>query len=97
MNAAGLRVLGARSLEDLNLGSHERGEKFALRSASTGGRIEGERLPFSRALRGEAVVEEMIARRGGTGEDVFIRISAAAVFSIRPSSTRRATSVCTFL
>src|SRR4029450_8054220 len=60
VNAAGLRVLGALSLEDLNVGSHQRGEKFALRSAATHERIEGERLPFSRALRGEAVVEEVI-------------------------------------
>jgi len=79
VNAAGLRVLGASSLEELNLGSHERGEKFALRSAATGERIEGERLPFSRALRGEAVVQEVIARRADTGEDIFIRTSAAPI------------------
>jgi PAS domain S-box-containing protein len=79
VNAAGLRVLGAASLEDLNAGSHERGEKFALRSAATGERLEGERLPFSRALRGEVVVEEVIARRADTGEDVFLRTSAAPI------------------
>jgi PAS domain S-box-containing protein len=78
VNVAGLRVLGASSLEDLNLGSRERGEKFEIRSA-TGERIEGDRLPFSRALRGEAVVEELIARRIDTGEDVFIRTSAAPI------------------
>jgi PAS domain S-box-containing protein len=79
VNAAGLRVLGVRSLEDLSGGSHERGEKFAIRSTATGERIEGERLPFSRALRGEAVVEEVIARRADTHEDVFIRTSAAPI------------------
>ena len=79
VNAAGLRVLGVRSLEDLSGGSHDRGEKFALRSAATGERIAGEQLPFSRALRGEAVVEEIIARRADTNEDVFIRTSAAPI------------------
>ncbi len=79
VNAAGLRVLGVSSLEDLSAGSHERGEKFAVRSAGTGERIEGERLPFSRALRGEAVIEEVIVRRADTGEDVFVRTSAAPI------------------
>jgi PAS domain S-box-containing protein len=79
VNAAGLRVLGVRSLEDLSGGSHERGEKFAIRSATTGECIAGEQLPFSRALRGEAVVEEIIARRADTNEDVFIRTSAAPI------------------
>jgi PAS domain S-box-containing protein len=79
VNAAGLRVLGVQSLEDLNASSHERGARFALRSAATGERIEGELLPFSRALRGEAVVEEVVARRGDNGEDVFIRTSAAPI------------------
>jgi PAS domain S-box-containing protein len=83
VNAAGLRVLGVPSVEDLNVGSHERGEKFALRSTATGERIEGERLPFSRALRGEAVVEEVIARRADTGEDVVIRTSAAPIVDNR--------------
>ena len=79
VNVAGLRVLGAPSLEDLNRGSRERGDKFHIRSAATGERIEGDLLPFSRALRGEAVVEELIARRIDTGEDVFIRTSAAPI------------------
>jgi signal transduction histidine kinase len=79
VNAAGLRVLGVGSLEDLSGGSHERGDKFALRSATTGERIAGDHLPFSRALRGEAVVEEVIARRADTLEDVFIRTSAAPI------------------
>ena len=79
VNAAGLRVLGAPSLEELNVGSHARGEKFALRRAATGEPIAGESLPFSRALRGEVVVEEIIARRADTGEDVFIRTSAAPI------------------
>ena len=79
VNAAGLRVLGASSLEDLNLGSRGRGEKFAVRSAATGEPIAGERLPFSRALQGESVVEELVVRRADTGEDVFIRTSAAPI------------------
>jgi PAS domain S-box-containing protein len=79
VNAAGLRVLGVRSLDDLSGGSHERGEQFAIRSAATGEPIDGERLPFSRALRGEAVVEEVIVRRADTHEDVFIRTSAAPI------------------
>ena len=79
VNAAGLRVLGVRSLADLGAGSRERGEKFALRSAATGDRIDGDRLPFSRALRGEAVVAEVILRRADTGEDVFLRTSAAPI------------------
>jgi len=79
VNAAGLRVLGVGSLEDLSGGSHERGDKFALRSATTGERIAGEHLPFSRALRGEAVVEEVIVRRADTLEDAFIRTSAAPI------------------
>src|SRR5206468_3928286 len=46
VNAAGLRVLGVSSLDDLNAASHQRAKKFALRSAATGLAIEDERLPF---------------------------------------------------
>ena len=79
VNAAGLRVLGVQSLEELSGGSHARGEKFALRSVETGERIEGSRLPFSRALHGEALVAEVIARRADTGADVVLRTSAAPI------------------
>src|SRR4029450_11528468 len=46
VKAGGVGVLGVRSVEDLSGSSHERGEKFGIRSAATGERLEGERLPF---------------------------------------------------
>ncbi len=79
VNSAGLRMLGAKSVEDLNARTKELSEKFDVRSTQTGQRIPVEDLRFSRALRGEVVADEVIARRADTGADVIIRGSAAPI------------------
>jgi len=80
VNAAGLRVLGVRSVEDLGAGSRERGEKFALRR----------RRPAN-ALTATAALLACAARRSGAAEVIMRRATPARMWSygrpLRPSST----------
>ncbi len=79
VNAAGLRMLGAESLDELNSDLPELAAKFAIRSVDTGEPLPPEALQVARALRGESVVEDVVARRLDTGADLFLRSSAAPV------------------
>ena len=79
VNAAGLRMLGASSLEDLPCDVSDLAERFAIRSAESADPLGPDELQFTRALRGEVAVDEVIARRLDTGEDLFLRSSAAPV------------------
>jgi PAS domain-containing protein len=63
VNRAGLEMLGAKSVADLNARITELSDRFDVRSAKTGERIPADQLRFSRALRGETVSEQIIARR----------------------------------
>ncbi|HVD90698.1 MAG TPA: ATP-binding protein [Vicinamibacterales bacterium] len=78
-NAIGLRMVGAKSVEDLNRHIAALAQAFAVRSAETGDPIPVERLQFTRALQGEVVGGEVIARRADTGSDVVLRTSAAPI------------------
>ena len=78
-NAAGLRLLGAGSLADLQMPHAERVARFRLRSAATGAPLDPEELSFAKALRGETVIHEVVAGRADTGADVVLRTSAAPV------------------
>jgi PAS domain S-box-containing protein len=79
VNSAGLRMLGATSLDDLNERQEELRAQLALRSIKTGARLTSSERPFSRALNGEVVAEELRARSRDTGEDIFIRSTAAPI------------------
>ena len=77
-NATALRQLGAASLADLQERIGELGAKFNIRYPD-GRPVPPDELSFARALRGEAAVEDVIARNAETGEDVHIRGASAPV------------------
>ena len=77
-NEHALRQLGASSLADLRERIGELGAKFNVRR--TDGRpVPPDELSFSKALRGEVAVEDVIARNAETGEDLHIRGASAPV------------------
>ena len=78
-NTNALKVLGASSVEDFNARIAELGEKFAIRWPD-GRRLCTEELQFVRALKGETAIEEVIARRADTGEDVYFRAASAPIY-----------------
>jgi DNA-binding NarL/FixJ family response regulator/signal transduction histidine kinase/PAS domain-containing protein len=54
-------------------------ERLQHRYPATGERVPPHDEPFSRALGGETVVEEVVARHRQTGEDVILRCAAAPI------------------
>jgi PAS domain S-box-containing protein len=78
-NARGLSMLGASSLEDLHDRIADLGRRFNVRLERDGPPVPEDRLPFVRALAGEAAELETWATNLTTGEDVFIRATAAPV------------------
>jgi len=78
-NTNALRMLGASSLADLQARIGELGKKFAVRWPDTGRLLRDDELPFSRALCGETVIEEILATHAETGQNVFIRSACAPV------------------
>ena len=79
-NAVALEMLGFQSIEELNQNIAVLSAKLQNRFASTGERIAPEEEPFARALRGETVVEEVIARHLETERDVIVRCAAAPIW-----------------
>jgi signal transduction histidine kinase len=77
-NDQALRQLGASSIEDLRRRIGELGARFNVRRLD-GTPIPPDELSFSRALRGEVAVEDVIATHAETGEDVYIRGASAPV------------------
>lgn len=78
-NDAALKMLGFGSVAELNQSVNILSDRLQNRFAATGQRILPEEEPFVRALRGETVVEEVIARHLGTGHDVIVRCAAAPI------------------
>jgi PAS domain S-box-containing protein len=78
-NTSGLRMLGAQSLKDLQERISELGKKFNVRWPDTEQPLGEEELQFTRALRGETVIEEVLATNAQTGKDVYIRAADAPV------------------
>ena len=72
-------MLGVQSLADLNFPLQELTAKFAIRWPGSGEPLQTEKLQFARALRGETVIEQVVARRTDNGQDVFIRAAAAPI------------------
>ena len=79
-NDAALEMLGFKSVAELNEGIPLLADRLQNRFAATGRRIPPEEEPFVRALRGETVDEEVIARHLKTGRDVVVRCAAAPIF-----------------
>ncbi|KMQ53073.1 PAS/PAC sensor signal transduction histidine kinase [Chitinispirillum alkaliphilum] len=78
-NTHALRMLGASSLEDLRASMGELAAKFNFRWPETGQQLRGDELQFVRALKGETVVEEVLATNQETGEDIYIRSAEAPI------------------
>ncbi len=78
-NANALRMLGAKSLLDLQKRIGELGKRFAVRWPGSGRLLREEELQFTRALGGETVIEEVLATNGETKQDIFIRSACAPV------------------
>ena len=87
-NSNALRMLGATSLRDLNARIGDLGKTFSVRWPESGRELREDKLQFSRALRGETVIEEVLAKNRKTGADVFIRSACAPVREGAPSSAR---------
>ena len=79
VNAAGLRMLGAASIEDLNDDVSTLADRLGVRFADTGVLLTPEDLQFTRALRGELATDVVTARRLDTGEERVLRSSAAPI------------------
>lgn len=78
-NRPGLEMVGAASLEELNASPSEFARSFRVRRERDGDELAPEELPYMRALRGETAVVETWATKRSTGEDVFIRGTAAPI------------------
>ncbi len=78
-NARALQMIGATSLQDLQQRIGELGKKFNIRWPDTGHQLREGELQFSRALNGETVIEEVVAKHSQTGEDIYIRVADAPV------------------
>jgi signal transduction histidine kinase len=78
-NRAALTLLGARSVEELNRRLNGPGEDIEMRQPGTGALVPREQRPFTRALRGETVNEEIAIRNAGADGDLVLRVAAAPV------------------
>ncbi|HWJ22674.1 MAG TPA: PAS domain-containing protein [Gemmatimonadaceae bacterium] len=78
-NEAALAQLGYERLEDLGRPVGTLAAEVHTRDEATGEVIPGDRQAFSRALRGERVVQNVIVRHRATGEDRVVRCAAAPV------------------
>jgi PAS domain S-box-containing protein len=78
-NTAALRMLGAGSLKDLQDRIGELGKKFNVRWPDNGRPLKEDELQFTRALKGETVIEEVLATNAHSGKDVYIRAADAPV------------------
>ena len=79
VNESGLRMLGFNSREDLRCSIADLAAEIQTRYADTGERIPSEDEVFTRALRGEQAVREVLIRHRETGEDRILRSAAAPI------------------
>jgi signal transduction histidine kinase len=78
-NTAALTLLGARSVDEVNQHLNGPHEDIEIRQPVTGALIPREQRPFTRALRGETVNEEVALRKPGAAGDLVLRVAAAPV------------------
>ncbi|HET9684422.1 MAG TPA: PAS domain-containing protein [Gemmatimonadaceae bacterium] len=79
VNDAAVAQLGFSGRDDLERSVRELVEEIDTRDPKTGRRISAEDQPFSRALRGERVVRNVLVRNHATGDDRIVRCAAAPV------------------
>lgn len=75
-----LELLGYSQPTELEGGINELSRKTNSRFAKSGRKVNKESEPFSRALQGEKVVEELILTNHKTGKDMFVRCAASPVY-----------------
>lgn len=80
-NRAALDLLGVDDVEQLNRSAQTLSEVIVARHPATREPLSPEERPFARALRGETMTAEVMARHLRTGEDVLLRCSVAPVRS----------------
>jgi len=78
-NSRALEMLGAGSLEDLQYRIGELGNKFNIRWPDSNLPLSEEELQFTRALKGETVIEEVLGTNVHTGKDIYIRSANAPI------------------
>lgn len=78
-NTNALRQLGVGTLEEFNARIAELGSKFAIRWPD-GRPLRTEELQFARALRGETSIDEVVAKKLDTGEDIYLRAASAPIW-----------------
>jgi DNA-binding NarL/FixJ family response regulator/signal transduction histidine kinase/PAS domain-containing protein len=78
-NDAALLMLGCEGLSDLEGGITVLFERLQHRFPETGEHVPPHGEPLSRALGGETVVEEVVARHHQTGADVILRCAATPI------------------
>jgi len=66
-------------VEELNQRLNGPGEDIEVRQPGTGALVPREQRPFTRALRGETVNEEIAIRNPGAAGDLVLRVAAAPV------------------
>ncbi|HEX6598320.1 MAG TPA: PAS domain-containing protein [Gemmatimonadaceae bacterium] len=79
INDAAVSQLGFSSRQEFERSVGELAIEIDTRDPETGERISAEEQPFSRALRGERVVRNVLVRDRSTGEDRIVRCAAAPV------------------
>ncbi|WP_051068775.1 sensor histidine kinase [Cesiribacter andamanensis] len=80
VNRPGLDMFGCRSLSDMRGRIEQLVERLNVRSAATGEPSVQNQDPFSKALDGESVVEEIIITNLNTRQDLYLRCAAAPVY-----------------
>lgn len=78
-NVSGMALLGVGTHDGLRMDLDELVRHFRLRSERGGEIVPVAKLPFARALQGEAMIMEMWATRRADGKDVFLRCAAAPI------------------
>lgn len=78
-NQPALDQLGFSTQEELNRGVGTLAEEIRTRDARDGTPITVEAQPFTRALGGERVVQDVLVRHRATGEERILRCAAAPV------------------
>jgi PAS domain S-box-containing protein len=75
-----LELLGCNENTELGEGISEWSKRTNSRFAKSGKKVSKESEPFTRALQGKKVVEELILTNLKTGKDMFVRCAASPVF-----------------
>ena len=78
-NRPALDMLGAKSVDELNAPPADLARQFRIRRELDGDLVQIDELPYARALKGEVTVVETWATNKATGEDLFIRGTAAPI------------------